>query len=328
MWLLKRTHKHIGRDTLSEYLDGRLQWGDLERVEEQLEECSSCRLELEELQATVAMIRQLPMEAPRRSFLMSAPPPEPARRRPALALRAPNWVYAGAVSVAALALAVTISLDATGGLSSDPLRRDAALTAMAPAPTLERATTTSESAATSASQTEGDEAVPPQLAAAAPTAATASQTAPEEQAAAGTPNLEFAITPLPTPAPLAASAPEAQDSEATIIQSARAEPTFAVVVPDDSVLDGSQALGPKSTTDAWDTSDMENKATEASTSEAPPAKAPAPVPKPVESTVFDEEGGSGTSIWWRLLEVATSVVGVAFLAALLLRWRTNRRDLA
>ena len=309
MWLLKRTHKHIGRDTLSEYLDGRLQWGDLERVEEQLEECSSCRLELEELQATVAMIRQLPMEAPRRSFLMSAPPPEPARRRPALALRAPNWVYAGAASVAALALAVTISLDATGGLSSDPLRRDAALTAMAPAPTLERATTTSESAATSASQTEGDEAVPPQL-------------------AAGTPNLEFAITPLPTPAPLAASAPEAQDSEATIIQSARAEPTFAVVVPDDSVLDGSQALGPKSTTDAGDTSDMENKATEASTSEAPPAKAPAPVPKPVESTVFDEEGGSGTSIWWRLLEVATSVVGVAFLAALLLRWRTNRRDLA
>ena len=85
MWLLKPTHKHIGRNTLSEYLDGRLQGRDLERVEQQLGECHPCRLELEELQATVAMMRQLPMETPRRSFVMSAPPLEPARAEPARA---------------------------------------------------------------------------------------------------------------------------------------------------------------------------------------------------------------------------------------------------
>ena len=59
---------------------------------------------------------------------MSAPPPIQARARPALVLRAPNWVYAGAASVAGLALAVTVSVDATGGLSSDPVRQDATAT--------------------------------------------------------------------------------------------------------------------------------------------------------------------------------------------------------
>jgi len=129
MWLLRSTHKHIAQDTLNEYLDERLQDRALETVEQQLGECDACRLELEELCATVAMMQTLPMEAPRRSFVMSAPPPEPARAHPMLALRAPNWVYAGAASVAALA--VTISVDATGGLSSDPAGQDAQVATLA-----------------------------------------------------------------------------------------------------------------------------------------------------------------------------------------------------
>ena len=132
MWLLRTAHKHIGQGTLSEHLDGRLRGRPLERVERQLGECDACRQNLAELQATVAMTRQMPMETPRRSFVMSAPPPEPARARPNIALRAPNWVYAGAASVAALALAVTISIDATGGLSSGSLSQDTAVTASAP----------------------------------------------------------------------------------------------------------------------------------------------------------------------------------------------------
>ena len=67
-------------------------------------------------------MQSLPMDAPRRSFVMSAPTPMPVRARPNLALRAPNWVYADAASVAALFLAVTISVDATGGLTSAPPR--------------------------------------------------------------------------------------------------------------------------------------------------------------------------------------------------------------
>ncbi len=140
MWIFRSSHKHIGQDTHSEYLDGRLLGRPLESVEQQLADCDSCRQDLAELRALVAMMQQLPMAEPRRSFVMSAPPLEPVRSRPALALRAPNWVYAGAASVAALALAVTISVDATGGLTSDPLRQDSVTTAAAPVAELEEVT--------------------------------------------------------------------------------------------------------------------------------------------------------------------------------------------
>ena len=202
MWPLRQSHKHINQETLSEHLDGRLQGRDLERVEKQLGECDACRLEREELQATVAMMRQLPMETPRRSFVMTAPPPEPARARPALVLRAPNWVYAGAASVAALALAVTVSVDATGGLSSDPLRRDVAVTALAPAPTSEPVTVTSGAAAESTSVTQDVGTVPPSLAAAAATPATSDTTVQGIPAGAGAATLESAVLPLATAAPV------------------------------------------------------------------------------------------------------------------------------
>ena len=61
MWLLRSSHKHIKQETLSEYLDGRLQGRYMERVEQGLAECGPCRQELEELQATVVMVKQLPM---------------------------------------------------------------------------------------------------------------------------------------------------------------------------------------------------------------------------------------------------------------------------
>ncbi len=200
MWLLRSTHKHINQETLNEYLDGRLRGKDLERVEQRLADCDACRLELEELQATVAIMRQLPMETPRRSFVMSAPPPEPARSRPALALRAPNWVYAGAASVAALALAVTISVDATGGLTSDPLRVDAPVTAQAPAATAEAVTAASgaaESAPPSTSVPDDDSTSALSMAAADPTVA-------EETgggAGSGASAIESAVRPSATTAP-------------------------------------------------------------------------------------------------------------------------------
>ena len=185
MWLFKSAHKHINQDTLSEYLDGRLQGTGLEQVEQRLGECDACRQELEELQVTVAMMRQLPMETPRRSFVMSAPPPEPARAQPFLVLRAPNWVYAGAASVAALALAVTISMDATGGLSSDSLNRDFAVTAMAPASESDQIITTLSTSGGTAESTSGSgdtEMAPTTMAAVAPAAATADTAASDEQA--------------------------------------------------------------------------------------------------------------------------------------------------
>ena len=62
----------MAQDALNGYLDERLQDRALQTVEQQIGECDACRLELEELIATVAMMQTLPMEAPKRSFVMSA----------------------------------------------------------------------------------------------------------------------------------------------------------------------------------------------------------------------------------------------------------------
>ena len=81
--------------------------------------CAACRENLESLRATVSLLQSLPMTPPRRSFTMAAPPPELVAARPPTPLRMPSWVYAGAASLAGLALAVLISTDATGILAPD-----------------------------------------------------------------------------------------------------------------------------------------------------------------------------------------------------------------
>lgn len=304
MWLLRSAHKHIGQDTLNERLDGRLRGRPLQRVERQLEECDACRQELVELQATVSMMRQMPMEAPRRNFVMTAPPPEPARARPILALRAPNWVYAGAASVAALALAVTISVDATGGLSSDPVHRDVAATALA---------TTAESVIVSApgsgepSGSSEEESAPPSLAAAAPAAATSDQPVQREPAAGGA----AAFGAEATSAPLIADDSATQDQGATLAESAVAP--VAAPVPETTGADG-------------DASTATSQTAEALTIEEPSESA-APIPEPAEPELFDGGADGDTSFWWRVLEAASGLLAVAFLAGLVLRWRAGRRNL-
>ena len=317
MWIFRSTHKHIGQDTLSEYLDGRLQGRPLERVEQQLGDCDACRQDLEELRATVAMMQALPMEAPRRSFVMSAPPPEPARSRPNIALRAPNWVYAGAASVAALALAVTISVDATGGLNSDVDSRDFAVTASAPTAESEQVTGVSgprsgpgpagqpgiESAtsATGGSASSQDEAAPQSLAAAA-------AAAPEERSVQGGQEV---------PAPAAAAAPASQDQGTSLTQAAAAP--VAPPSPEVAGSDGGESTEPPQTSKA--------ESVEKPSLEEPVIEEPSEELAPVGNLV-DDVVISGTSIWWRVLEVAAGALAVLFLAGLVLRWRAGRRDSA
>ena len=117
MWLIKGNHRHLKAEVLSQYLDGRLEGAALARVERGLAECSVCREDLDSLQSTVAALRQLPVEAPVRDFVMAAPPFRPARPRPTPLARASMWAYAGAASVAALVLTVLASADATGLLA-------------------------------------------------------------------------------------------------------------------------------------------------------------------------------------------------------------------
>ena len=129
MWLIKGKHRHLKAAALSEYLDGRLEGAALARVERSLTECSACREELGSLQATVAALRQLPVEAPARDFMMAAPPFRPARLRSTPLARASMWAYAGAASVAALVLTVLASADATGLLAPSQPGFDEASTA-------------------------------------------------------------------------------------------------------------------------------------------------------------------------------------------------------
>ena len=291
MWLLRNTHKHIAQDTLSEYLDGRLQGRTLERVELQLSDCDACRQELDGLRATVALMQQLPMEAPRRSFVMSAPPPEPARARPMLALRAPNWVYAGAASVAALALAVTISVDATGGMKSDPLRQDAEVATLATS-----GGTAVESAARSgeAPGAAENESAPMSLAAAAPEAETADQ--PAEEAPAGGGAAGFSAEPATST--LAEAAP---------------------VAPPGPVTTGADGDTSSTTDSAAKTFAVEEPTEE-------PIEEPPPIPELAEGDLVDDVVISGTSVWWRVLEVAAGALAFLFLVALALRWKASRRN--
>ncbi|NQW24167.1 MAG: hypothetical protein HQ475_12055 [SAR202 cluster bacterium] len=325
MWLFKSAHKHINQDTLSEYLDGRLQGTGLERVEQRLGECDACRQELEELQATVAMMRQLPMETPRRSFVMSAPPPEPVRSQPFLVLRAPNWVYAGAASVAALALAVTVSMDATGGLSSDPLRRDFAVTAMSPAPESDQTITTIGTSGGAAEATSGlgdTEMAPTSMTAEAPAAATADSAVPDEQAG-GITVLQGEGFAAPTSAPAVSSTDsESQNSATAPIESARAEPGLTSNTPEDG-----QSQEPQSTTSApepyRESPPVFIPQDETAKSLPTDAAAESPVPE-----FFDQNANGPTSIWWRVLEAGAGALTVAFAVGLALHWRTNRRDSA
>ena len=118
MWIFRR-HRHLPLEVLSEYLDGRLRGKTPERVARELESCATCREELESLGATVSLLQRLPQTPPRRSFTLPAPPPAPTAASLPVPLRMPNWVYAGAASLAGLALVVLVSTDATGLLAPD-----------------------------------------------------------------------------------------------------------------------------------------------------------------------------------------------------------------
>ena len=229
MWLIKGKHRHLKTEVLSEYLDGRLEGAALARVERSLAECSACREDLDSLQATVAALRRLPVEAPARDFVMAAPPFRPARRRPTPLARASMWAYAGAASVAALVLTVLASADATGLLApSQPGFDESSATAF-DAPV---STTDYQSDAVM----EPAEALDDSMAMADEDAAASAPLATPEPMAAAEPDAAFddsepmasedaaASAPLATPGPMATAEPDAafDDSEAMVSEDAMA----------------------------------------------------------------------------------------------------------
>ena len=116
MWIFRKNREHIGLETLSEYLDGRLSASQAQQLEGHVEACDRCGLELESLRDTVGLLRQVPMLEPRTIFTVGeAPSPAPARPM----FRVPTWAYGAAASVAVLFFALVTTADLGGLLAGE-----------------------------------------------------------------------------------------------------------------------------------------------------------------------------------------------------------------
>ena len=121
MWIFRKGKDHIGLETLSEYLDGRLSASQAQELEGHLEACSMCVQELESLRETVGLLRQVRMLEPRRVFTVGAAP----SRAPARPLfRVPTWAYGAAASVAVLFFALVTTADLGGLLAGEAASQD------------------------------------------------------------------------------------------------------------------------------------------------------------------------------------------------------------
>src|SRR3990172_2688691 len=86
MMLWPGSHRRF-RESLSAYIDGELEASAAERLEAHLAACEGCRLELGQLRATAAALRDLPEAEVPRSFTLS--PERAAARRPLTGATAP-----------------------------------------------------------------------------------------------------------------------------------------------------------------------------------------------------------------------------------------------
>ena len=115
------------RDQLSSYIDGELGAPASERLEAHLAGCQSCRLEVEQLRATAAALRDLPEVQAPRSFALS---PERAagrhQRAGAAAPLALGMRLAAAGVAVALAAVLVVDLGGLAGDSGAGTTREAA----------------------------------------------------------------------------------------------------------------------------------------------------------------------------------------------------------
>jgi hypothetical protein len=293
MWSIRRSHQHIRPETLTEYMDDRLEAGALVRADRQLASCEVCRDELESLRGAVVLLRQLPMEAPRRSFTMAAPPPELVRYRPAPPLRLPQWAFAGAASVAAIVLAVLVSADATGLLA--PGGRLASTEVAATAPSQQAP---EGALALERSQVEDGGTASQARATAAP-------------AATGAPMAEAApVEPSPAPLAAAVEAPVAGDAQMESGLAAKPPPRAAVEAPEklDRPAVEPDAAAPLLEAGSEPLQDEEKILA------AGPVSRELPTAEP-----------EGTGAFWRVLEGLVAAAGVLFLTGLVLKMTVSRR---
>ena len=92
------TGSHPDEDDLEEFVFGRLDGVELDRIEEHLLACENCRRQLTETENFVASTRAAARK------MLGAPPPMPKARR----FSAPAWAMAGASAVVVLAIGISL----------------------------------------------------------------------------------------------------------------------------------------------------------------------------------------------------------------------------
>ncbi len=244
-----RRHDSL-RAMMSSYLDEQLTEAEATRFERHLSGCEECRAELDDLEATAYMLRELPeLELPRSLALASVPDPAPAPWYS-------QWVPTLATSLVGVLLVVLIAGDAVGILSqaqhveqeetvAAASEADAS-TAAAGAPMVEsaavpqaalgQANTAADTAAPSAeglavSEASADEAAPAPMAPQAALAQEAADETAETELAMGT-----------RAAPAADQLEESTDAteEATESLEAAAAPAAMTAPPADTAPAGTQ----------------------------------------------------------------------------------------
>jgi hypothetical protein len=115
----RSTDEHISKEMMSAYLDDALSAKETEQVDFHMPLCDVCVLETDELRSVISVLRAMPTVPAPKSFAIPVPErawvPEPSRPwwspAPLMGLRA-------AAAGAAIALAIVLAGDLSGGLGS------------------------------------------------------------------------------------------------------------------------------------------------------------------------------------------------------------------
>ena len=120
---------HATVEQMSALLDGQLEGDEARAVRAHVDTCAVCGAQLQQLRATVSMLRAVPAAAPSRSFRVPHVAPSPRRF-----FRLPSWLFAppSALRAFAGAAAAVMLVLFVADASLQPTRQDRPVSLSAP----------------------------------------------------------------------------------------------------------------------------------------------------------------------------------------------------